>query len=59
MRKWAIGVLATKDGATPAFSSEIVTLGDKSDKLDATNAVLRMPKYLGRKIEIIKIKEVV
>jgi len=58
MKKWSVGVLASKDGIDPVFVSEIVSLGDKSDRIDATNAVLKMPKYFGKRIEIVKIKEV-
>jgi hypothetical protein len=58
MKKWAVGVLATQEGVNPVFTNEIVSLGDKSDRIDATNAVLKMPKYFGKRIEIVKIKEV-
>ena len=58
MKKWSVGVLATQEGVNPVFTSETVSLGDKSDRIDATNAILRMPKYFGKRIEIIKIKEV-
>jgi hypothetical protein len=58
MKKWAVGVLASKEGVNPEFTSETITLGDKSDRIDATNAVLKMPKYFGKRIEIVKIKEV-